>query len=257
MTNYSIANFNPIFDSFYDEPAPEPTPTPEPSPKPGDKKVEFSPEQQEFVNSLLAKEKQKLRKDIDTLTSKVAAANGNEAKLSELSQQLEQLQLQYQTKEEQLQHQYNEKLKAAETARDTNAAEVKTWKSLYETSTIERSIIDGATEAGAFEHTQMVELLANKTSLYPVLGSDNKPTGHFEAKTKITLTDAEGKPVELLLTPAEAQKRMKESPKYANLFKSNVVGGLGMNRQQKVALSELAKDPAAYRAARKAQMQGK
>ena len=67
--------------------------------------------------------------------------------------------------------------------------------------------------------------------------------------------DSKGRPVMVELSPSEVVKRMTEISEYQNLFKgkgTGGVGGSGSQQQQKGSLAALAKDPKAYREARKA-----
>ena len=68
------------------------------------------------------------------------------------------------------------------------------------------------------------------TQLSEITDASGKGTGRFEVKVDFPDTDPNtGEPIKALHTPQSAVKRMKELPKYVNLFKSGVVSGAGAN----------------------------
>jgi hypothetical protein len=104
------------------------------------------------------------------------------------------------------------------------------WESLYRDSTIERALFDAGIKGDAFSPEQVIIMLRPATQL--IEGVDEKtgrPTGKYRPMVKMEGVDPQtGAPVELSLTPEDAVKRMKELPdKYGNLFKPNVVSGIG------------------------------
>lgn len=128
------------------------------------------------------------------------------------------------------------------------------WQQRYTQSFIDRSITDAAVEFDAYSPSQVVTLLRQDTRLVPKLDAEGNATDQFEPKISFSDKDKDGKPVILELSPQETLKRMKETEGFLNLFKGTGKGGLGGNNQgagKKQSAADLAKDPAAYRAARK------
>ena len=73
-------------------------------------------------------------------------------------------------------------------------------------------------------------VLRPMTRLSEITDASGKGTGKFEVKVDFPDTDPNtGEPIKALHTPQSAVKRMKELPKYVNLFKSGVVSGVGAN----------------------------
>jgi hypothetical protein len=69
--------------------------------------------------------------------------------------------------------------------------------------------------------TKLVEVMDEKTG---------KGTGKFEVKVDFPDTDPQtGESIVAPHSPKSAVRRMKELPKYANMFKSGAVGGIGSN----------------------------
>ena len=78
-----------------------------------------------------------------------------------------------------------------------------------------------------------------------------KGTGKFKVLVDFQDNDPNtGEPTVTPHTPQSAVKRMKELPKYANLFKSGVVSGIGssagIGKDGQVDVREIAKDTKRY-----------
>lgn len=212
---------------------------------------------QEDVNKFLAEDRRKHQsqlKKMETRLNEVLETKGlNEQEKESLEQSLEDVRKQLRTKEEQAAHekkklesQYQSQLKEA-----TESAQK--WQSRYEDSTITRALQDAAVKGEAFQSSQIVTLLRSNTSLSEGEDGDNKVIVEFND------TNEKGEQVTLTLSPDEAVERMRESPEtYGNLFKSNVVSGIGGNsatgglasgKRGKVDVTKL--DPETYRKLRK------
>jgi hypothetical protein len=125
----------------------------------------------------------------------------------------------------QLEETFQQKL----TEKEKAAAE---WESRYRDSTISRSLQDAAVTNDAFSPDQIVTILRPMTKLIEVVDEGTKkPTGFYRPVIEFPDKDPNtGETVTTTRTPEEAVKRMKELPeKYGNLFKSNVVSGIGSN----------------------------
>ena len=125
------------------------------------------------------------------------------------------------------------------------------WETRYKDSTRDRALLDAAVSGDAFNASTLVTILKPMSKLVDENG---------ELKTMVEFPDtdpATKERVMTLRTPTEAVARMRELPEiYGNLFKSNVVSGIGSNsatggltpgRDGKVDLEKLAKDPVQFR----------
>ncbi len=125
------------------------------------------------------------------------------------------------TKEERLLKEKKE-LEAKLTGQITETEEkAKTWETRYKDSSIKRELQEAAVKHEAFNTHQMVSALKPYTKL---VETDD------EFEVMVDLDDViDGKSVVTTLSPDDAMKRMKELDMYQNLFKANVVSGVGGN----------------------------
>jgi len=154
--------------------------------------------------------------------------NLGEEQRAKLNGHLEDVRKKLRTKEEeaarerkQLTDEYDGKLENA-----TKAASV--WENRFRESSISRSLQDAASSNDAWESEQMITILRPWTKLVEVVDEiTNEPTGDYN--TVIDFPDLDEKGIQIVTqrTPDETVKRMKEIGKYANLFRSNVVSGIG------------------------------
>ena len=220
------------------------------------KKTNFS---QEEVNTILAKDRRKHQVDLQTAVDELEAiktkADLSKQERTDLDGRIEELQNQLLTKEELAD---KEKVKISRKHADTVKAleaDVVEWKARFTTSTIDRAITDAASAHKAFANEQIVALLKPNTQLTEELDKEGGKTGNLVPRVQFQDTDKDGKPVTLDLAVGEAVKRMTEIDKYLNLFQGDGTGGLGASTKPGTKpedMSTLAKDPAKYRAARKA-----
>ena len=177
------------------------------------------------------------------------------AEKTDLEKRLDSLQSQSLTKEE-LAAQANKKLLKEHTdVIETLQSERNTWQERFTESMIIRTITDAAATNEAFSAEHIVALLRPSTQVVEKKDEAGVSLG-FEARVQLDSTNAEGKPVTLDLTVAEAVVKMKELPKHQNLFKGEGFSGLNAgNRGGAIGAVDLVeaarKSPAAYRAARK------
>lgn len=213
---------------------------------------------QDDVNRMLAEEKRKMQGSQSKLVAELEAmknkANLTAQEREEIEQRLESVKSEFMTKEELLKQEKTKAEGKLKSELDAKTKEAENWKINYTKSTINRSITDAAVANDAFNPKQIVAQLSPNTRLVEVLNEENKPTGEFLAKVKITEKDKDGKEVTLDLEVGEAVKKMSEQDDFANLFKGKGVGGAGgQNRGGGRApdLVTAAKDPATYRRLRK------
>ena len=124
----------------------------------------------------------------------------------------------------QMEQEYERKLKAQTKERER-------WESQYRTETTERALLDAAVSGDAFNTDTLAAVLRPMTSLSEIVDEKTgKGTGKFRPTVEFPDTDPNtGEPIVVQHTPQSAVRRMKELPKYVNLFKSGVVGGAGAN----------------------------
>lgn len=191
--------------------------------------AQYTPEQQTAFNKAVATERHKLDKKLtaaltkqermykDTLSNN---KNLTDKERGEIQEQLSTVQGQLRTEKQQaqialkeLEEQFSGKLSAAE--KRAQEAEGK-----YRDSTIKRALQDAAVTHEAYRPEQVVKLLSDITKLV-----DDKVMVDFPDEDATT-----GEAIKTTRTPDEAVKRMKEKPDlYGNLFRNNVVSGIGSN----------------------------
>jgi hypothetical protein len=192
---------------------------------------------QDQLNAILAEDRRKHQAQLTKVEESYKQLLANGQNLSEqerktLEENLATVQGQLRTKEQQtaiekkeLLDQYDKKIKESE-------ERAVQWETKYRNSTISRELKDAAVSGEAYNPDQIVSLLRASTKMVEIVDEvSKKSTGEF--KTVVEFSDVNpdtGEPVLTLRTPAEAVKRMRELPEtYGNLFKSNVVSGLGGN----------------------------
>lgn len=213
---------------------------------------------QDQVNSFLADEKRKLQKqhqktleDLEALQKK---ANLTKEERSELERKIEETQKLLETKEVTSEETINKLTKKHEKELTTVTEERDLWKNRYTSSTIENSLTKAAVDHKAGNPTQVIALLQPNTRLVEELDGKGKPTGNLVPRVTWKDKDDKGKDITLELAPAEVVKRMTTMDEHMNLFTPDGTGGAGYFRRNQAAdvdIKELAKDPAAYRKARK------
>lgn len=245
------------FDGESTEPAPvEPTTPAEPGTEGTEKTFN-----QDDLNRFLAEDKRKGQEKQRQLATQLAdmqkQKNLTDKQKKDLQTRIDELQAQYMTTEEKArqdadrkQKEYDGKLEAATTERDE-------WKVKHEQLAISTEIAHAAIEHEAVDFEQIEALLRAKTKLVEKLDDEGQPMGEFEPKVSFPDTGKDKNPIILELTVNEAVKRMRELPKYGNLFRSPKKSGLGGSGSagpsgKKIDIAQLAReDQAEYRKLRK------
>ncbi len=190
---------------------------------------------QDDVNRLLAEDKRKhqaallkTEQGFKDLLNSNQSLSAQERKT--LEENLQTVQGQLRTKEEQAKMEMKElegRMSAKLSEEQKKAGE---WESRYKTETVHRSLSDAA-GPDAFNVSQVVSILKPMSKLVEVIDeTTGKATGQFKTMVEFPDVDAEGAPTMSVRTPAEAVKRMKELTHiYGNLWKNNVVSGIGSN----------------------------
>lgn len=186
------------------------------------------------VDRFLAEDRRKSKAQTEKLIQELEQLKKNkglsEQERTNLATRIEELQNQILTKEQLLEKERTKLQSEHRTELQREKEEKESWRSRYTDSTIERTIMDVAIKAGAYAPEQIVALLQGTTKLVEDVDQEGNLLGTFTPRVKFRDIDAEGKSVTLDLTITEAVNRMKDLPeRYGNLFKANVVGGLGGN----------------------------
>ena len=187
---------------------------------------------QEELNTLMADNKRSLTKQNQDLVTQLEQLKQNsrltQEERDDLQTRITQVEEQYMSKEELTKRESGKREKEYEQNIGNINKERDSWKNMYSSETIDRSIQDAAIEGGALHPSQIVDLLRGRTQLVEVLDSSGQPTGRYSPIIKFNDVDEDNNPVALELAPAEAIKRMKElADKYGNLFEGTSSGGLG------------------------------
>lgn len=226
-------------------PATPPATPPGDAGKPGE--VQFTKEQQEKLNQLLASERKKAAEGLEQIRQ---AATTSAKQKAELETQIENLKKQYMTKEQLEAEKYERTMNEFKSNLETASKERDTWQSRFSETVVERDIL-AAAGPDAFNPELIVNILKPQTKLVEVTDDEGKPTGKFEPRVKMTKVK-DGKPLVVEVVPSEAVKLMKEMPeKFGSLFKSTQAGGIGGGNRsgnKDVDMAELAKsNPEEYR----------
>jgi hypothetical protein len=188
---------------------------------------------QEEVNAILAQDRRKHESKLKTMEKSLQDAlenrNLSQEERSRLEQMVDEVKALSRTKEQQLiyeRKQIEEQL--SNKIKDAEEKATRTW-SLFENSTIERSLLDAAVSNEAYNASQLVTILRSQSKLVEKKDDKGKPLGVYEVMVDLGDRDVEtGEPIKTTRTPDSAVKRMKELPElYGNLFKNGVVSGLG------------------------------
>lgn len=147
-----------------------------------------------------------------------------------LDNELKDLQKTFRTKDQQAEYerkQEQERFKQEVTGFKESSVK---WERMYKDSVVQRSLQDAAIAAEAFNPIQIVGLLRPMTQMRPVTDEEGNELEN-EMVPKVDFPDIDektGERIMTLYTPQEAVQRMKQLPEhYGNLFRANVVSGIG------------------------------
>jgi chromosome segregation ATPase len=215
---------------------------------------------QDRVNALLAEDKRKHQqahqRTLDELQALKQKANLSSEEREELERRINETQNLLKTKEETAAQEKEKLLKNHKKEVETLTTDRETWKKRFTKMTVTNSIISAAAASTpkAVNPEQILVILQPKTRLVEELDDEGKPTGNFVPRVSFVDKDKKGKPITLELSPDEAVKRMSEMEEHFNLFMAEGNSGFGRTRGprgKETSLRDLAKDPEAYRQARK------
>ncbi len=163
----------------------------------------------------------------------------------QLTERIDELNQSMMTKEELAQKEKMELENKFKTDLEVTSQERDTWKNRFTKTMVQRSLLDVAVSGDAFQPSQIMDLLENKTQLV-------EQDGNFEVKIKFQGRDKDGKAMDMLLSPEETITEMKKmTDKYGNLFKSGATGGAGGSASPGVVNLGAAKDIGSYVTQRK------
>jgi DNA repair exonuclease SbcCD ATPase subunit len=189
---------------------------------------------QEDVNKFLAEDRrrhtEKYKKLEQSYKNILADKNLHQEQRGKLEAELQDLQKSFRTKEQQAQYELKQEREKF-TSELTGFKEAATkWETMYKDSVIQRSLQDAAVSAEAFNPTQITGLLRGNTTMRPAIDEAGVEIEN-EMVPMVDFSDIDektGDRITTLRTPQEAVQRMKELPElYGNLFRANVVSGIG------------------------------
>ena len=177
---------------------------------------------QEQLNKILADERRKNAAKLAEVEGRLETvsqtAQLTAEEKAELATARDELQKQLLTKE-QMEAKARQELEANYRSKlDEANLTIEQMKTERDEDTIRRSLIEAAAGADAFQPTQMFHQLRHMTSF------------DSERNVVISLPDHDvntGEPIINTFSPEDAMKRMSELPEYGNLFRPNVVKGVG------------------------------
>lgn len=177
---------------------------------------------------------------------------------SKAEERLANVQNQLRTKEERAKHEKDQLQNDYESQLKTEREARQVWENRFHDSSIDRALQDAAVSNDAYNIDHIVQLLRPMTKLTPLVDDGGNETGLFDPVVNFPDHDEKGDKVTFSGTPDEIVKRMREIGQHANLFKANVVSGLGANNATGGAASgdggsvDVSKlSPAQYRKLRK------
>lgn len=222
---------------------------------------------QDEMNTKMAENRRTLTKQNESLVTQLETLKNESTRSTEsrdeLQLQIDNLQEQYMSKDE-LAKKANDKAgKEHQKLVEGLTQDRDTWQGMYANATIERSLLDAASEGedGAIRPSQVVAMLRQNTHLVEVTDEAGQKTGTYVPVVTFSDIDDEGKATVSKLSPIDTIKRMKEQVKlYGNLFKGTATGGVGSTGGaggtgseggMTPKLQELMDDPVKYAAWRK------
>jgi hypothetical protein len=185
------------------------------------------------VNEFVAERNKNLKKQFEQMEESYGTLlkqqNLTEEQRNRLESDLEAVRTEMMTKEQRLEA---EKKRAEEKYTQELQEAVKTadeYRTLFETSTINREIVDSAVKHDAYNPNHFIAHLGPRSKMVDEVDGEGNTTGRKVARVEIDTVDKEsGKAQVTLVTMDEAIEKMKENvSEYGCLFKANVAAGIG------------------------------
>ena len=229
-------NFRPIFFSTFFEGEPPVTPPVDQTPiTDANKPVTRSYTEEEFQKAIDAEKRradESARKAIQELETLKKGTMTSEAQKAELQKKIDDLSVQFMTKE-QLAKQEKEKLVSTyEDTVKTVSTERDKWKDRYVQTTVQRELTDAAIKFDAYSPEPFLAILGPKTQVVESVAEDG--TVNYKVEVRLP-TEKDGKPATLVLDPMQAVKQLKDRPEdYGYLFKGHNNAGVGGKSSEKL-----------------------
>jgi len=188
---------------------------------------------QEELNRFLADDRRKHIEKYTKLESSykeiLADKNLQKEQRDRMESELADLQKSFRTKEQQAEYERKQERVQFQSELELTKTAATRWESLYKSSVVDRSLQDAAISAEAFNPGQIVGLLRPLTKMQEETDEQGQVTGGFTPLIDFPdIDETSREQIITLRTPGEAVQRMKELPElYGNLFKANVVSGVG------------------------------
>lgn len=188
---------------------------------------------QEDVDKIVTKRNKAVRGQLQKMEQNyqklLEQQNLNDEQRAQLETDLENIQAQLRTKEQQLEY---EKKKASEKHQmeiKQTAEQRDYYKSLYETSTIERAITDAAVKHDGYNPSQFVAFLREKSKMVEEIDTTGNKTGRLVPRIEWEVADeATGQRERVLKAPDEVVELMKDNvTEFGNMFRQNISRGVG------------------------------
>jgi hypothetical protein len=185
------------------------------------------------VNTFLAEDKrkqqEKFKKLEDSYKKILADTNLQKEQRAKLEAELQDVQASQRTAKQQAEYERKQEREQFTTQVETLKEQVEQWETLFKSSVVDRSLQDAAIAQDAFNPSQIMGLLRPMTRMQEKTDESGNPVGEFAPVIDFAdINEASGEPETTLRTPEQAVQRMKELPQlYGNLFRSNVVSGVG------------------------------
>jgi hypothetical protein len=174
----------------------------------------------------LVDQNQNLVRSLETLRD---SQNITEQEKTQLQQQIDQLNSQYQTRDQQHQAEINRRDDKYNKDTKSLSSERDLWKGRFEKTITENEILVEATNSKAYNPDQVKAIILPLTKVVEDL-QDGRPTGNFVPRVDFVGKDKDGKAIKLNLTIKETVKAMKEmTDVYGNLFINEQNPGLNLN----------------------------
>jgi hypothetical protein len=231
----------PVLASFEGEQGGQPAgapPNPDQQPPAGEKKFT-----QEDLNDFLAKDRYKHKAQLQKMESQLhdlaQSKSLTEQERETLKENLDAISSQLLTKDQQLQKEKRALEEAHSKTLSAREADVKRWESLYKESTIDRALQDAAIKHEAFNPAQIITQLRGMTRVEERRDTNGKPTGTYKPIVDFPLRNENGDTSITPLSPEAAVRKMKTemADVYGNLFKGNVVSGVGGNSDASIGIN--------------------
>jgi hypothetical protein len=186
---------------------------------------------QEQVNAMMADQKKKIKAQnaeiVEQLQGQLEGHKGTAAEKQALQDRIKTLKQEHMTAAERAASKHSEAIQAMQVELEASNKRGDTGWELYRTARSSTEVLEAATAGEAIQAGLVKDVLNPFTSLEEATNDDGQPTGEFEVKVTMPVTDSEGKTKVQVLSPVEAVAAMKKMDKYAPLFKSTATGGTG------------------------------